>query len=352
MINEASQAQFDVEAGPLIRGRLARLTVDDHVLLITMHNMVADDHSLNILTHELIELYTAARTGRPHQLAPLPVQYADYALWQRSCLVGEVLERQSEYWGRMLAGAPTALKLPTDRPHSARPDYRGSSVEFVWNEPLTAQLMAQSRRFGTTLFVTLAAGWVLWLARLSGQEELSIEMPSANRTRTEITRLIGPFINTPTLRIDLSGDPTLEVLLEQVNTAVLWAQVYRDLPFDQVIDRVNPPRKRAHTAILNAIPSSSVEMPGLKLEHIGFDERVAHYDVALELAEVGETIRGKLIYATSLYERNTVKRFVSCLQQVMSQMTANLGQQIWSASFEKQNSIDAATPTPQHSGAV
>ncbi|WP_244541520.1 condensation domain-containing protein [Rhizobium tibeticum] len=230
LISNEAQAQFDVEVGPLIRGRLVRLTVDDHVLLITMHNMVSDDQSVNILTREFTELYTAARTGRPPQLAPLPVQYADYALWQRNWLTEEILERQSEYWGRMLAGAPTVLRVPTDWPRPTRQDPGGSCVEFVWHEPLTTQLIAQSQRFGTTLFVTVLAGWALLLARLSGQEKLIIEMPSANRTRAEITRLIGPFTNTPTLQVDLSGDPTVGALLEQVNTAVLWAQVYQDLP--------------------------------------------------------------------------------------------------------------------------
>ncbi|MFA1676786.1 condensation domain-containing protein [Rhizobium mongolense] len=353
LISNEAQTPFDIEAGPLVRGRLVRLTVDDHALLITMHNMVCDEHSLNILTHEFIELYTAARTGRPHQLAPVPVQYADYALWQRSCLVGEVLERQSEYWGRMLGGAPTALKLPTDRLHSARADYKASSVEFVWHEPLTAQLMAQSRRFGTTLFVTILAGWALWLARLSGQEELSIEMPGANRTRTEVSRLIGPFINTPMLRIDLSGDPTFEALLEQVNTAVLLAQVYQDLPFDQVIERVNP-RKRAHTAIIHAIPASSnnpgapVELPGLRLEYIGVDERVAQHDLALELGEVGETVHGRLVYATSLFDQSTVEQFARYLQQALSQMAVDFGQRVWSVPLlEKEGSRLSAEWKPR-----
>ncbi|CDM60193.1 condensation domain-containing protein [Rhizobium favelukesii] len=337
LISNEAQAPFDLEAGPLIRGRLVRLTVDDHVLLITMHNMVSDDHSLNILAHEFSELYRAARTGRPHQLAPLPVQYADYTLWQRGWLTEEVLERQSEYWGRVLAGAPTVLKVPTDRPRPTRQDYRGSFVEFAWHEPLTTQLMAHSRRLGTTLFGTLLAGWALWLARISGQQELIIGMPVPNRTRTEITGLIGPFINTPTLRIDLSGDPTLEELVEQVNTAVLWAQVYQDLPFDQVIERINPPRKQAHTAILHAIPAllsnkpgASVELPELKLEYIGVDELVAQHDLALELDEVGETICGRLVYAASLFDRSTVAQFARYFQQALSQMAVNFGQRVWS----------------------
>nr|WP_170961544.1 MULTISPECIES: condensation domain-containing protein [Rhizobium] len=330
------QATFDLDSGPLISARLLRLAANDHVLLITMHRMISDEQSGKILAREFNERYTAACEGRADQLMPLPVQYADYAVWQRRWLAGELLERHSEYRGRILVGAPTTLKLPTDRPRPARQDRRDSYVEFVLREPLATRLKAQSSLLGTTLFVTLLAGWALVLARLSGQDEIVIATPDANRTRSEIAGLIGPFVDAPTLRIDLSGDPTLGDLMKRVNAA-LWAQAYQDLTFEQVIELANPPRNESHTASFPAIlawqnnSAAPLELPGL--EYVSVDERVEQHDLALEFVEVGEAIRGRLIYAPSLFERSTVEPFVSYLQHALSEMAVDLGQRVWSAAL-------------------
>ncbi|TIS39158.1 condensation domain-containing protein [Mesorhizobium sp.] len=337
LIRHQAQETFDLQVGPLIRGRLVWLDVEDHVLLITMHHMVSDDRSRKILTRELSELYAAAREGRANRLTPLPVQYADYALWQHRWLAGEVLKRQSEYWRQILAGAPTMLKLPTDGPRLAQQDQSGSFVEFVLHKPLMAQLKALSRCHGTTLFVTLLAGWALVLARLSGQDELVIGTLSANRTRSEVAGLIGLFVDTLALRIDLSADPTLAKLLERVNAAALGAHANQDLPFEQVVELVNPPI--AHIPMFQVILGSqnsgaeSVKLPGLELEHVRIDDRVAQHDLALDLAEVGEAIRGRLSYATPLFERSTVERFVEYLQQALSQIAADSGQRAWSVAL-------------------
>ncbi|MES0151784.1 condensation domain-containing protein [Mesorhizobium sp. M0012] len=329
LMRHEAHATFDLEVESPIRARLVRLAVDDHVLLITTHRIVSDDWSRTIMTRELSELYAAARESRADRLTPLPVQYADYALWQRRWLSREVLERQSEYWLRTLAGAPAVLKLPTDRPRPAQQDYSGNFIEFVLHEPLTAQLKTLSRRHGTTLFVTLLAGWALVLARLSGQDELVIGTSSTNRTRSEIAGLIGLFVTTLALRIDLSDNPTVATLLERVNAAALGAQANRDLPFEQVVELVNPPI--AHIPIFHIYNcAESSELPGLELEHVGIDDRVAQHDLALDLAEVGEAIHGKLIYATSLFERTTVQRFATYLQQALSHLAADPGQRAWS----------------------
>ncbi|PBB51821.1 MULTISPECIES: condensation domain-containing protein [Mesorhizobium] len=333
MCHEA-QAAFDLEAGPLIRGWLVRLAVDYYELLITSHHMVSDAWSPKILTRAFSELYAAAREGRADRLAPLPVQYADYALWHRRWLTREMLERQSEYWLRILAGARTVLKRPTDWPRAAQQHYSGNFIEFVLHEPLTTQIKALSRRHRTTLFVTLLASWALVLARLSGQDDLVIGAPSGNRTRSEIAGLIGLFINTLGLRIDLSDDPMLATLLERVNAAALGAQANQDFPFEQPMELVNS--RIAHTPTLQVTLAwqnngvEPAELPGLKLEYIGVDP-VAQHDLALELAEVGEAICGRLIYATSLFERSTVERLVGYLQQALSQMAADSGQRVWSA---------------------
>ncbi|OWK19831.1 hypothetical protein AJ88_37645 [Mesorhizobium amorphae CCBAU 01583] len=235
----------------------------------------------------------------------------------------EVLKRQSEYWLRTLAGAPTVLKLPTDRPRPAQQDYSGSCVEFVLHDTLTTQLKELSQRHGTTLFVALLTGWALVLARLSHQDDLVIGTPSANRTRSEIEGLIGLFSNTLALRIDLSDDPTLATLLERVSAVVLGAQANQDLPFEHVEELIPPPM--AHTPIFQVIlawQNNGAELPGLELDDVGVDDRAQH-DLALDLADVGATIRGRLIYATSLFERSTIERFARYLQETLNQMVAD-----------------------------
>lgn len=336
LMRHEGQAAFDLEAGPLIRTRLARVAVDDHMLLITMHHMVADGHSREILICELSEFYAAAREGRADRLSPLPVQYADYAIWQRRWLASEVLERQPEHRLRMLDGAPAVLKLPTDRPRPAQQDYSGGCVEFVLHEPLSAQVKALSRRQGTTLFVTLLAGWALVLARLSGQNELVIGTPCTNRARSEIEGLIGCFVTTLALRIDLSGDPTLETLLERVNAAAPGLQDDQDLPFAQAVELVDPPHQPDQSPMFQVTftwqnnAGEAAELPGLELEFLDAVDRVAEHDLALKLSEVGEAICGRLIYPTSLFKRSTVEWFVSYLQQALSQMAADPGQRVWS----------------------
>lgn len=269
LVRHEGQAAFHMEAWPLIRTRLVRLAEADHMLLITMHRMVSDDRSREIMIRELRELYAAAREGCVDRLTPLPVQYADYAIWQRRCLAGEILVRHSEYWLRMLDGAPSVLELPTDRLRPAQWDYSGSYVEFVVGRPLSAQLKALCRRDGATLFVTLLPGWALVLARLSGQNDLVIGTPSTNRARSEIEGLIGCFVHTLPLRIDLSGDPTLETLLARVNAATLGAQNHQDLPFERAVELVAPPGKpdqsptfQPDTAVMNFIEGTRVVTEG------------------------------------------------------------------------------------------
>ncbi|MER9019520.1 condensation domain-containing protein [Mesorhizobium sp. M0898] len=327
------QAGFDLEAGPLIRARLSRLAEDDHMLLIVMHHIVSDEPSREILIRDLSELYAAAREGSADRLPRLPVQYADYAIWQRGWLAGENLERQSNYRLPMLDGVPAVLELPTDRPRPAQQDHSGSYVEFVLHEPLSAQLKALSQRNGTTLFVTLLAGWALVLARLSGRNELVIGTSSANRTHSEIEGLIGCFVRTSALRIDLSGDPTLETLLERANAAAPGAQDDQDLPFEQAVELVDPPHKPEVILTWENNPGQAAELPGLELEYVGVGDCVVQHALALNLSEIGEVICGRLIYPTSLFERSTVERFVSYLQQALSQMAADPRQRVWSVAF-------------------
>ncbi|HVG43946.1 MAG TPA: condensation domain-containing protein, partial [Longimicrobium sp.] len=327
---EEAGAPFDLEQGPLIRGRLVRMADDDHLLLVTMHHIVSDGWSMEVLTRELGTLYDAFRRGEENPLAPLPVQYADYAAWQRKWVAGEVLREQTAYWKAALAGAPELLELPTDRPRPARQDHAGAYVGVVMDEELTAGLKALGRRQGTTLFMTVLAGWAAVLGRLSGQEDVVVGTPSANRGRAEIEGLIGFFVNTLALRVDLSGSPTVAELLEQVRARALGAQHHQDIPFEQVVELVQPVRSLAHTPLFQVMFSwqnaseGGLELPGLRAEGVDSSSQVAaKFDLSLGLWEDGGRIEGAVEYATALFERETVERWLGYLRRVLEGMVAD-----------------------------
>ncbi|HEX8431163.1 MAG TPA: amino acid adenylation domain-containing protein, partial [Longimicrobium sp.] len=320
---------FDLERGPLIRGGLVRLGDDDHVLVVAMHHIVSDGWSMGVLTQELSALYGAFRRGGDDPLPPLPVQFADYAAWQRAWVSGDVLRAQADYWAATLAGAPELLQLPADRPRPAQQDYTGGSVALELDEELTAALKALGQRHGTTLFMTLLGGWAAVLARLSGQDDVVIGTPSANRNQAEVEGLIGFFVNTLALRVDLSGGPTVVELLERVKTRALDAQHHQDIPFEQVVERVQPARSLARTPLFQAMfmwqntPGGRLELPGLRVGSSGpASPTTAKFDVTLSLAEAGGRIVGALSYATALFDEATVQRHVGYLRAALGGMVA------------------------------
>lgn len=332
LMSREAQVMFDLDAGPLIRGRLWSLATSDHILQITMHNMIADEQSRTILTRELSELYSAVCDHRVNQLAPLPVQYADYALWQRRWR--KSLKRESEYSGSMLTGVPMVLTGGRGPRISEWQDYRRSCVEFDLGEALTSQLRSHSRRLKITMFTILLTGWTLVIARLSGQDEVVIGTSTANRARPEIAGLIGPFAKTLGLRIDVSDDPTLGSLLEQVDAVNRRALLYQDL-FEDACG--NPLLNQPHIGVFQPIlalqnnAAETAEWSGLKPEFVGASTLAAQHSPAFAFSEEGPTIRGRLIYTTPPFERNAVEPFVNYLQQALRQMGENLGQRLWSA---------------------
>ncbi|WP_411572053.1 condensation domain-containing protein [Xenorhabdus nematophila] len=238
--HETSQP-FDFEHGPLIRGRLLRLAGEDHILLLTQHHIISDGWSLNILLNELSTLYHAFREGQNDPLPPLTLQYADYALWQRKWLQGELLEKQVNFWRDALQDAPALLELPTDRPRPEKHSYAGGHIDITLPPELSAGLRALSQRHGTTLFMTLLAGWATLLSRLSGQKDLVIGTPVANRQHRELEPLIGFFVNTLALRVQLDDNPTVCDLLARVRNHALKAYAHQDLPFEQLVEALKPP---------------------------------------------------------------------------------------------------------------
>ena len=322
-------ARFDLERGPLIRGRLIRLAADDHVLLLTMHHIISDGWSMVVLMDELSRLYAAFRRGEPDPLPALPVQYADYAAWQRRWVRNRVLDAQAAYWGNALAGAPEVLELPADHPRPPRQDHAGAYLRVVLDEGLTAGLKGLSRRQGTTLFMTLLAGWATVLGRLAGQDEVVIGTPTANRGRREIEGLIGFFVNMLALRVELAGSPTVAELLGRVKGRALEAQANQDIPFEQVVDLLQPARSLAHTPLFQVVfawqnaPQETLRLPGVELGGVpGAERATAKFDLSLDLWEADGRIEGEIEYATSLYERATVERHLGYLRHVLEQMAA------------------------------
>ncbi len=329
LVVEESLGAFDLECGPLARGRLIRLSEREHVLLVTLHHIVSDGWSTGVLKRELSALYAAFREGRVDPLPDLAIQYADYAVWQRHWFSGVNLKEHGDYWRRALAGAPTVLNLPSDRPRPARQDHAGSTAPVELDDRLTAALKALSLRRGTTLFMTVFAGWAALLSRLSGQEDLVIGAAVANRGRVEIEPLIGFFVNSLALRLDLSGGPSVGELLDRVKTRVLEAQAHEDLPFEQVVEIARPPRSLAYEPIFQTMfawqnhDEGGLDLPGLTTTPISAPRAHAIYDLTLSLAEAGGRIVGELEYATALFDRATVERHLGYFCRLLEAMAAD-----------------------------
>ncbi|HEY4595053.1 MAG TPA: condensation domain-containing protein, partial [Thermoanaerobaculia bacterium] len=311
---------FDLAAGPLARTALLRLGTDDHLLAVVMHHIVSDAWSLEILLRELAALYEAGAAGRPSPLPELPVQYADFAVWQRRWLRGEVLSRPLDYWRLQLAGAPAGLDLPTDFPRPAVQTFNGAvrSAEL----PL-AELRAFCRREGVTLFMVLLAGFDALLARYSGQEDVLVGSPVANRNRIETEGLIGFFVNTLVLRLRLGEAVSFRELLLQVRETTLAAYGFQDLPFETLVEELKPQRDLSRSPffqVLLSLLTFSGELPGLeglRLSPIEGEHRSAKFDLSLFVVD-SETAPGLLVeHNTDLYEGTTVQRLLGHLRLLL-----------------------------------
>ncbi|MBJ6766244.1 non-ribosomal peptide synthetase, partial [Myxococcaceae bacterium JPH2] len=237
--NESSQP-FSLASGPLLRTALLRLSEEHHVLFVTMHHIVSDGWSMGIIVRELTALYEAIRDGRKPSLPPLPMQYADFAAWQRGWLQGDVLQRQVDFWKRHLAGAPPLLELPTDKPRPAVQGNAGTTLSFSISKPLTDSLKALARQEGSSLFMVLLASWQSLLAHYSGQLDISVGSPIAGRTRAETEGLIGFFVNTLVLRAQLTPEMTFRELLAQVRNTTLAGYAHQDVPFEKLVEALQP----------------------------------------------------------------------------------------------------------------
>jgi amino acid adenylation domain-containing protein/non-ribosomal peptide synthase protein (TIGR01720 family) len=327
LVRDESQRPFDLAAGPLLRSTLVRLAPDDHALFFTMHHIVSDGWSMSVLVRDVSELYTAFSAGQAPSLPPLSVQYADYAVWQRAWLSGDVLEAQLAYWRGALADVP-ALELPLDRPRPAVQTYRGAGDAVALPAGLSDALRALSRREGATLFMTLVASLQLLLARLSGQEDFAVGSPVAGRTRGETEGLIGCFLNNLVLRADLRGDPTFRELLGRVREATLGAYAHQDVPFEKLIDALRPPRDPARTpffqVLVNLLPpndGAQLRLGSVSAEALDGGAPQAKFDLTVYIVD-GPEIDLRVVYNADLFDAETIGRMLHSWQVLLESAAA------------------------------
>ncbi len=320
---------FDLVRGPLLRASLVRMSALETVLLITVHHIVFDGWSIGILNRELAEFYGARINHRPPNLPELPIQYADYAVWQRAYLQGEVLNEQLTYWRDQLAGVPTFLALPTDRPRPAVQTFQGDSVDMVLPPDLVAALKDFSQREGATLFMTLLAGFQVLLSRYSGQDDIVVGTPVAGRTRAELEGLIGFFVNTLPLRTRLDGNPSFRELLHRVRDVALGAYAHQDLPFEKLVEELRPERSASHTPVvqvslaLDNVPQQELLFQELAVQPLRRLSAASRYDLSITLRDTTDHLAGRVEYSTDLFDRGTISRMIDHFRTLLDGLVTN-----------------------------
>jgi hypothetical protein len=314
---------FNLNLGPLLRSCILRLGEEDHILHLNVHHIVFDGKSIGIFFHELEVLYAAFSTGSPSPLPELPVQYADYAAWQREWLQGAMLEKQLAYWKQQLAGAAPALRLPTDHPGPQVQSYRGAMKTFALSAELSEAVRAFSRREKVTLFMTLLASWMALLFFYSEQDDLVVGTDIASRNRSELEELIGFFGNQLVLRADLSGNPGFRQLLERVRVMTLGAFAHQDLPFEQLVKELRPKREPGRSPLfqvkfmLENEPAEPLALSGLELKPVGAEIAAAKFDLLLTMISLKHTIVGSLEYSTDIFEGARITRMLEDLKLLL-----------------------------------
>ncbi|RYZ31988.1 MAG: non-ribosomal peptide synthetase, partial [Myxococcaceae bacterium] len=319
---------FHLERGPLLRTTLVRLGQDSHLLLVTMHHIVSDGWSMGVLVREVAAFYEAFATGRWPSLPPLPVQYADFSMWQRGWLQGEALDAQLGYWKKQLSGAPSALDLPTDRPRPPVQSRRGATVDVSIPSQLSQALKSLAQDEGATPFMLLLAAWQVFLSRYSTQEDISVGTPIAGRTQAETEGLIGFFVNTLVLRAHVQPQATFREFLAQVRRTTLAAYEHQHLPFEKLVEVLQPSRDLSRSALFQAMfslqnaPTEALRLAGLSFQSVAVDTRSSKFDLTLTLVESPQGFVGTLTYATDLFDASTAQRMAGHLGVLLEAIAA------------------------------
>ncbi|HSF40688.1 MAG TPA: amino acid adenylation domain-containing protein [Thermoanaerobaculia bacterium] len=326
---EETARPFDLVHGPLLRAGLVRLEESEHLLLATLHHIVSDGWSMGVLVRELGEAYQAFAQGRRPSLPALPVQYADWAVWQRQWLQGDVLEAQLGYWRRQLGGGLAVLELPADRPRPAVATFRGDHRAFALPASLTESLEALGRREEATLFMTLLAAFDVLLSRLTGQTDVPVGTPVAGRGRGEAEGLIGLFLNTLVLRGDLSGDPGFRDLLVRLRGTALDAYAHQDIPFEKLVEDLQPQRSLNQTPlfqvmlVLQNTPEGTVGAGDLTLAPVPAPASTSRFDLTLVLQPAGDGLHGSVEYRSDLFDGTTVERWLGHWRTLLEGLAAD-----------------------------
>lgn len=332
-IIEELQKPFDLTQAPLLRCTLFDLGYENYILVNVFHHIIIDGWSKGILFKELSEFYQAFLSNSTVDLPELTIQYADFAVWQRQWLQGEILENQLNYWKKQLTAAPPLLELPTDKPRPAKPNFRGHSISFQINSELTEKLKFLSQKSGATLFMTLLAALNTLLFRYSGQDDILIGTPTANRNRQEIEPLIGFFVNTLVLRNSLEGNPAFSGLLQQARNVVLEAYANQDVPFEQVVDALEIERSLSYNPLFQVMfalqnaPLNALELPDLKAQYLAVENQRIKFDLSLILEEIeteqGSYLEGFWEYDSDLFTVERITRMVGHFQTLLKGIVAN-----------------------------
>jgi aspartate racemase len=329
LLQKEAKRPINLSSDLMLRAILLRLHREEHVLLLVLHHIAFDGWSTGILLQEITALYKAFCIGKPSPLPELPIQYADYAVRQRERLQGEVLEEQLSYWKKQLSGAPPVLELPADRPRPAAQSFRGARQSLELSKVLTEQLKNLSRREGVTLFMTLLAAFETLLYRYSGQDDIVVGTPIANRNLTEIEVLIGFFVNSLVLRTDLRGHPSFRELLARVREVTLGAYSHQDLPFEKLVEETQPERKSSYNPLFQVMfayqnaPKQALEMPGLTVSPVEIPNETAKFDLSLSMVDTDRGLIGRLAYNTDLFDDTTICRILGNLQTLLKGVVEN-----------------------------
>ncbi|WP_432219107.1 non-ribosomal peptide synthase/polyketide synthase [Pseudomonas kribbensis] len=337
-VQTQSQKTFDLQQGPLLRAALLQVNPNDHVLVLTLHHIVSDGWSLQVMIEELVQLYAGFSLGHDAGLPALPIQYADYALWQRQWMEAGEQARQLAYWQEKLGGEQPVLELPLDRARSVDQSFAGASHNLILDAQLTQGLKAFARQENVTLFVLLLASFQALLHRYSGQSDIRVGVPVANRGRVEIERLIGFFVNTQVLKADIDSQTPFIELLRQVRQTAQEAQAHQDLPFEQLVEALEPGRSLSHSPLFQVMFNhqaerrSSVEtrLNGLSIEPLEWQSQTAQFDLTLNTTEQAHGIEAVLKYATDLFDASTIERLAqhwnALLQAIVEDPSRCIGQ--------------------------
>ncbi|HEX8821936.1 MAG TPA: condensation domain-containing protein, partial [Archangium sp.] len=330
LAREESQRPFELTRGPLFRVKLLKLGETQHVLVLTMHHIVSDGWSMGILIREVAALYRAFASGQPASLPELPLQYADYAAWQRQWLQGEKLESQLSYWREQLAGAPQALELPTDKARPPVQSYRGASHPVLLPPALSRAVNALAQREGATPFMVLLAAFQSVLYRYSGQQDISVGSPIAGRTHADTEGLIGFFANTLVLRTRLEGNPSFRELLGRVRQVALGAYAHQDVPFEKLVEELKPQRDLSRSPLFQVMlalrqdPLPDLALPGItSARELAVDTLTSKFELTLSLVDSEQGFTGWLEYNTDLFEPETAARMLGHLRVLLEAATAN-----------------------------